>query len=49
MEESAKYLEDVLSEEHQHHSASENWDRLSEAIQETALATFGEKTSKNSN
>lgn len=44
VEESAKYLEDVLSEEHQHHSASEKWDRVSEAIQKTALVKSSEMT-----
>lgn len=47
MEEFSKSLEDVLSEEHQHHSAFEKWNRPRVAIQKTALATFREKTSKN--
>lgn len=34
----------MLSEEYQHHSAFEKWDRLSEAIQKTALVKSSEMT-----
>ena len=46
VEEFAKSLQDALSEEHQHCSASKKWDHLREVIQKTAFATFGKKISK---
>ncbi|XP_068741873.1 craniofacial development protein 2-like [Montipora capricornis] len=46
VEEFAKFLQDALSEEHQHCSASKKWDHLREVIQKTAFATFGKKISK---
>lgn len=47
VEEFAKSLEDVMSANHSHTSAAEKWDHLREAIQKSAFATFGKKTSKN--
>ena len=46
VEEFAKFLQDALSEEHQHCSASKKWDHLREVIQKKAFATFGKKISK---
>ena len=47
VEEFAKSLRKALTVEHQLCSAAEKWNHLPEAIQKTASATFGKKTSKN--
>jgi len=47
VEEFAKSLEDALSVDQPHNSASEKWDHLQETIQKTAFAIFGRKTSRN--
>ena len=46
VEEFAKSLQKALTVEHQLCSAAEKWNHLREAIQKTASATFGKKTSK---
>ena len=49
IEEFVKSLQDALSEEHQHCSASKKWDHLREVSQKTAFSTFGKKISKHNN
>lgn len=47
VQEFAKFLKDVMSVNHSHTPAAEKWDHLRKAIQKSAFATFGWKTSKN--